>query len=494
MIVSIRRNSRTMKSMRNIVILLFSLVLPAYSAIALENNTGTDDTNNSDNSGNSGNSINSEDSDPSIADKYIQQYLDQIAEQEKLHGGMDAELGEQLLGLGLLYKNHEQYDKAAEVLERSLQIKRVNDGIQNMDQIPILKALIEVNGTAKNWDELDRNYHLLLWVYQRNLDPGDPELLPIIDIVGHWKLVAFKKGLLSESPETTLYDLIEMYQSTVNLMTKLYGENDPRLIGPLNGLSISRYQLATQIANTPVNEFQGFERKTRLITQCTRILDPTGIIRTICRPVEVPNTGYYISKQNTKDQRVNDQLFSIRNNLSHIVKICSANQTLPVHERAEALVNLGDWYFINNKKNTALDNYNQAYKILSTEHDTTELIDKYFGSPVRIPFGNNTTPDTKDEMNQATGEPYVKLSFAVTADGKARNIKVIEESEPKSFKYRKRARSSIDTALFRPRLENGKPVATKEVKLVISGDILQEPLSQSVNPHDSVRTGTIITY
>ena len=476
--VLICRNFDTLTSMRNIVILLFSLVLPAYSAIASEDIPDAS------------NSVNSE---SSKEQKYVQQYLDQIAEQEKLHGAMDAELGEQLLGLGLLYKNHEQYDKAVEVLNRSLQIKRVNDGIQNMDQIPILKALIETNTAAKNWDELDRNYHLLLWVYQRNLDAGDPDLLPIIDIVGHWKLAAYRNGLLSERPSTTLYDLIDMYQSTVNIMTKLYGDDDPRLIRPLKGLSIARYQLATMITDTPVDEFQGSERRTRLETQCMRMMDSIGRIITLCRPVEVPNTGYYVSKQNTKDQKVKDQLYSIRNQLNRIVKICAANPTLSTYERADALINLGDWYFINNRKGTALDNYNQAYQILSADEGNTELINRLFGKPVRIPFGDETSQDGKDGVNQATGKPYVKLSFAVSADGKARNIKVIEESEPKSYMFRKRARSNIDAAVFRPRLENGKPVTTRQTEMVISGDILQKPDIQ-VNRHDSIRNGTNVTY
>lgn len=453
--------------MRNSVILSFCLVLSVPSAIAIEDNT---------------------DAVPATSskrDQYIQQYLDQIDETEKLHGAMDPQLGEQLLGLGLLYKNHNQYQKAVEVLNRSLQIKRVNDGIQSMDQVPILKALIETNAAAKNWDDLDRNYHLLLWVYQRNLDPGDPKLLPVIDAVGNWKLYAYRNALLSENQTTTLYDLVEMYQSTVNLMIKLYGDNDPRLIRPLKGLCVARYQLISQIENTPLNEFQGFEGRTKMETQCFRTIDPSGRFITICRPVEVPNTGYYVSKQNMKNQRISEEMYSIRNNLSRIVKISSDNPSLPALVRADALVNMGDWLFINDKKTTAFKNYNEAYKILSSEAGNAELIDRLFGKPVRIPFAK-TPPTGTDEEAGDIAEPYVKLSFAVTTEGKARNIKVIEQSKPESYQIRKRAKNTISDAIFRPRLEDGKPVATAETELVLSGDILQTSSNQHVDKQNSI--------
>lgn len=470
--------SETIKS-----ILLICLLVPAYPAFASESAPDANDPSHPVNAASS------------KENQYIQQYLDQIDEQEKLHGAMDPQLGEQYLGLGLLYKNHGQYKKAIDVLNRSLQIKRVNNGIQNMDQVPILKALISANAAAKNWDELDRNYHLLLWVYQRNLKPGDPELLPVIDAVGNWKLFAYKNALLKESPIATLYDLVDMYQSTVNLMTKLYGENDPRLIRPLKGLCIARYQMISQIENTPLNEFQGFERRTRMETKCYQILDPlTGRFETVCGPIEVPNPNYYVSKQNVKNQKVSVEMYSIRNNLSRIVKIASANPSLPLLERADALINMGDWYFINDKKITALKNYKQAYQLLNSEAGNAELIEKLFGKPVRIPFGKIASSDAgKDGKEIST--PFVRLSFGVTVDGRARNIKIIEESKPKNYRIRKAARDSIRDAVFRPRLVDGKPVATAEMELVISGSNLQQASNQQhIDPHTSIYNRALIPY
>lgn len=465
--------------MKNTLFILFCLITPGYTAAATAENADK-------------NTVQADSTTVSGSSQYVQEYLDLIDAQEKSHGSMDPQLGEQLLGLGLLYKNLGKYDKASEVLQRSLQIKRVNDGIQNMDQIPVLNALIDVNTAARNWDELNRNYQLLLWVYQRNLEPGDPELLPVIDRVGRWKTVAYANGLLSEDPSTTLADLTDMYQSTIATMEKLYGDSDPRLVRPLKGLAMARYQLALYIYNTPLQEFQGSERRSDFHVQCSMIV-VGGVLQRVCRTVEVPNPNYYVSKQSVKDQRVMSQLQSVRHSLNRIVEINAANPDATPLEKADALVNLGDWYFMNNRKGKAFENYKQAYQLLDSE-DNKVNIDKLFGRPMRIPFASTEDTGRKDKDGHPITKPYVKLTFTVPVSGKARNIEIIEASDPKDYKIRRLARENIKSALFRPRIEDGEPVLTKKTELVLSGRVLQQAQTEYVDQRDSIYNGTNVTY
>lgn len=434
------------------------------------------------------------DSGNSQLDRYIKQYQALITGQEKQHGAMDPQLGEDLLGLGLLYKNHGLYDKAGKVLNQALQIKRVNDGIQNMDQIPILKALIEVNTAAKNWDELNRNYQLLLWVNQRNLKSGDPAILPVIDMVGRWKLMAYTNGLLSEDPARTLSDIINLYQSTINILEELHGKNDPRLIIPLKGLAIARYQLAVQTRNTPLREFDSAFRRTQLSQQCVPYVDPRGFVQMVCGMVETPNLNYYTSKQVTKDQQVAMQMNSVRSSLTRIVKITSANPKLSPYERANALVDLGDWFFIDNMEDRAMENYKKAYQILKNEKDNKSDLDKLFGRPMIIPFATLRNNYHNVKNKQVLTKPYVKLTFSVTADGKARNIQIVEASDPRNYTIRNAARENIRSAVFRPRFLNGKPVATKKTELVLSGKTLESTAGLGYDPQDSIFSRTHIVY
>lgn len=411
-------------------------------------------------------------------DPSILQYLNQITEQEKLHGAYDPQLSEQLLGLGLLYQNQKQYVESGKVLNRALHIKKINDGLQSMTQVPVLDALIKTNTAARNWDELDKNYYLLLWVHQRNLKSGDPALLPVILAVGRWKLEAYSNSLLSDSPAAVLTDLKGMFQTTVDIMEDLYGENDPRLTGPLKILSLTGYQQITLIDSAPIGEFEGFGNRVSFQQVCQPVF-VNGRLQMVCYVAEVPNPNFYVSKQQTKDLRMGEQMNSVRSLLSRIVKISDANPGMKPSEKAAALVNLGDWYFINNKSVTAIENYKKANQILATDNTDRDSAKKLFDQPVRIPVMTTALPGADNTPAEAVKPPFVKLSFDVTTDGRAKNIQVIEESEPKNVRTRKTAIQLIKTSMFRPQLREGEPVATKAAVLLLSGAILQKGFPQN---------------
>ena len=410
-------------------------------------------------------------------DPSILQYLNQIAEQEKLHGAYDPQLAEQLLGLGLLYRNLGQYDESGMALNRALHIRKINDGLQSMTQAPMLKALISVNTAARNWEALDQNYHGLLWLYSRNLKSEDPSLLPVILAVGSWKLQAYSNGLLDDLPATILYDLEDMFETTVKMMEELYGENDLRLLGPLKVLSLAHYQQVNEVMRTPITEFQGMGNRVTYQQRCYRIVRRDGTMETICQTDEVPNPNYYVSKQNTKDLKVAERLQRVKTLLNRIAEISASNPATPPIEHAIALVNLGDWYFINNKRDSAIKNYKNAYQLLTDSDTNKKLKDKLFDKPVRIPVISTALPDSTDE-EETTVPPYVRLTFNVTIDGKARNVKVIEESDPKNYRARKNAKQVVNSSVFRPRLQDGELVATQANELLLSGAILQTPLVQ----------------
>ncbi|MBF8270077.1 MAG: hypothetical protein HW386_1786, partial [Gammaproteobacteria bacterium] len=106
------------------------------------------------------------------------------------------------------------------------------------------------------------------------------------------------------------------------------------------------------------------------------------------------------------------------------------------------------------------------------------LINNIFGKPVRIPVMSTALSTTDTEDNGEVAPPYVRLAFNVTTDGRANNIQVLEESDPKSYRTHKTAREIVKSALFRPRLQNGELVVTEGTELLLSGAILQNGYTQ----------------
>lgn len=402
----------------------------------------------------------------------IQQYRDQITRQESEHGPYDPQLSEQLLGLGLLYKNQEQYDEASEALEQALHVKRVNEGVDNLTQVPVLEALIDVNAAAGNWDKLDRNYELLLQVSQRNLASGDPKILANIERAGQWKLLAYDKNLLKKKPTAILHDLIDMNESTVNIIKELYGENDPRMIEPLNGLSMAHYLLTDEINKSPVGEFAGTGEKVQYQRVCRPIRTRQGWIQ-VCSMEAVSNPNYYISRQHSKNVILNGEEGSVRKYLNRIIKIVQTNPPPEPYELAAALVNLGDWYLLYNMQDAAVNSYQRAYKLFKEDGAESDGIGEIFGRPARIP-SMTTSSDIDNDVVRESSEPYVRLSLDVGTNGKPKNIKVIEEGNTKNFMARKTAKAQVASWLFRPRLQDGEAVATKGMEIQLSGAFLRK--------------------
>ena len=216
-----------------------------------------------------------------------------------------------------------------------------------------------------------------------------------------------------------------------------------------------------------------------------------------CEPTEVFNPNYYISKQTTKDMQINIQMNSIHHSLDRIVKISENSPAVSPSDQAKALVDLADWYFLENKRNKALEDYKKAYQILGSDGNNTGNLIKYFGRPMRIPFARMRSGDQRNVNEQVLTKPYVRLAFSVTVDGKARNIKIVESSDPKNFRIHRIAKESIRTSVFRPRFQDGEPVATKHMELVLSGSYLNKASNdrgENKDRHNSVYNGARIPY
>jgi len=205
------------------------------------------------------------------AKRTILQYQAMITEMEQAHGAYHDQLSQELLGLGLSYRNQGQHGEAISVFKRSLHINRINQGLHNSNQLPILDLIIETNTALSDWEALDQNYHYLYWVNLRNFGENDPRLLPIIDKVGRWHINAYQ--LQSEGKNLShLLDANYLYNIAIRIIEAHYGQTDPRLINALYGVALTNYELATNISSSDSFKTTGVsfgrgDRRGRLIKE-----------------------------------------------------------------------------------------------------------------------------------------------------------------------------------------------------------------------------------
>ncbi len=396
----------------------------------------------------------------------IAEFEQEIRKREAEHGVYDPATGEYLLSVGLVYQNDGRHDEAVEAFARALQIKRVNEGLQSTGQLLILEQLIKSNIASANWEEVDRNYQQLLWIHKRNYDAGDPRLLPVVDMVGRWKLKAYKENLLDSSALSTIGESEKLFRDTINILERQYGENDPRLINPLYGRALTNYQYAIEVANTPQDQFHGAGSPTRTQVICRTVPTPNGGARRICNTLRVPDPSYYATQSNNKDFALGQRIVAVGKALKQIVQIHEAQPDLPKDSHARALVHLGDWNLLRGKKTTAYQNYKSAYQLLADSGEHQEVIEELFGKPQNLPALRLPLPEVDDKLEEEK-TTSVLASFDVSRSGRAKNVEILESEPPDATSARRKAKKTIRGRIYRPRFENGEPVATVGNKIRI---------------------------
>jgi hypothetical protein len=389
-----------------------------------------------------------------------QQQEAEIARLEAEYGTYDPRVGEQLLSQGRAYQQLNEPAKAVEALTRAFHIRRVNDGLYSLGNAPILQSIIAAEIDRQNWDAVDRSYDHLLWIYQRNYQEGDQQLLSMYDKVGRWKIKAYREQLLDASPYATISAASDLYAKTIELTEARHGATDPKLIDLLYGHALASYHTMIEYANRPLDEYvdrQGGGSVT-YVQQCYPIRLPNGRTSMQCVTVPVTNVGAYARAQQEKDFDVRQRFQAARRSLERVIEIYEAHPELPVAGRAAALAHVGDWYMMSRHVNSALTYYQKAWSLLQSSPDGQVLLPKMFGEPVALPALRLSVDPAKGPAVPESTAQVLTLAYDVTKDGRVRNARLTDKGTSNNVGLHRKALKNLRSNRFRPRLENGVPV------------------------------------
>ncbi len=129
--------------------------------------------------------------------------------------------------------------------------------------------------------------------------------------------------------------------------------------------------------------------------------------------------------------------------------------------RANVRIKLGDAYARNGNSTSAGTEYKAAWVDLSVDDAYLDQRNAYFILPVRLAGGplNPYALGARSKPADQLRDGYVLLSYAVSPRGRAIDIKIVE-SDPGDV-MDKSTISTYRRSYFRPRLEDGVPVATE---------------------------------
>jgi len=129
-------------------------------------------------------------------------------------------------------------------------------------------------------------------------------------------------------------------------------------------------------------------------------------------------------------------------------------------ERAQSLIVLGDWALSYGQVETGLNRYRDAYATLATDDDSAATV--LFSSPALINFIPPPSPVDRAKGINAYAWGEISAVFEITSDGRARNVEIVSATPPGLMddRYKRRLMESY----FRPRLVDGEPAATGQVR------------------------------
>lgn len=147
-----------------------------------------------------------------------------------------------------------------------------------------------------------------------------------------------------------------------------------------------------------------------------------------------------------------------RAELERAVSITRSNGAATPVQRADAHLQLGDFYQRFGEWGSALVNFRDAWNVLAADPAEHDLLKTYFDQPVLVRGGKMGTAPDIDSDSAVTA---LTVRYDVNRRGRVENAAVVSDNADDSLA--RRALDRTRNLVYRPRFENGEPVATRNL-------------------------------
>ncbi len=145
-----------------------------------------------------------------------------------------------------------------------------------------------------------------------------------------------------------------------------------------------------------------------------------------------------------------------------LAALVDGNPDADAIERGLALAALGDWATVAGDAPAARGYYRQAWDVLATKADA-DAVRRQFALPVMLDFIAPLSPVDRNERSRPYTWAEIVLEFDVSADGLPADVRIVTRDESTATLQQRYSRRLRETH-FRPRLVDGEPVATTNVR------------------------------
>jgi tetratricopeptide (TPR) repeat protein len=338
---------------------------------------------------------------------------------------LHARLARAYAGLASAYHDGNRHDLAVASFEQAVALTRRHEGLLTEQQVPLLEKYIDSLTQLGRYEEALKGQRYVLRIAVRKHGTNSVKLVPTLENIGRWY------------GEIGAYDQSRrMLKRAIDLVEEVEGPNSLELVTPLTSLAaLNRRQL----------------------------LDPTAAV------AESRDPDRFMAESGLAPQTYTPSMLTAEGEraLQRAATIVEERADPSPVQVADVRTQLGDWFQGRGQVDRSLQNYQRAWAAASrvTEQKVQgkPLTEALFGKPLLLqvfrPEGWNRyaqRPPTEVEVRT------VVLEFTVTGEGTVAAPKIVDDAGD-AKRAEKTLEAIAQSARYRPRMENGQPVATEAV-------------------------------
>jgi tetratricopeptide (TPR) repeat protein len=261
----------------------------------------------------------------------------QLIAQLEARGADGTELGEAYTGLGNALQILGRHVDAAAAFDRALQALRENNGLYELEQLPVVQARLDSSLALASWQEVEAGKQLAHLIALRNPGTSTEVRYQTLRELGLWKLRAAEEELLPNSLEG-VRDAAMLYRHELERPGVRASYGSLSLANLYLDLAALEFLLAREKLALPITEYTtgGTRRTTEVL--CQTVHTPDGRTREVCRSLEVPNLEYFMGLSDRKYDQIRDHLDAMKASVLEAYDVLLAEVATPNRDEALSLL------------------------------------------------------------------------------------------------------------------------------------------------------------
>lgn len=329
----------------------------------------------------------------------------------------DERLVRPLHGMGAALRGLARDAEAITPFKRAIEILRNRDGLYTAAQLPLLKELVACHTAAGQMADANRDQQYAFTVAETAFGKDDLRMLGPLDDYAQWQEIA---GQFSAARV--------LHARAVQLADAKLGDRNIAAVPGLRGIART-YRLAYLFGET--------EESAQSASTLQDQLAPSMLTRVVNTP-------------SSEGER------ALRNALDRL----NASSEAKAAQRADVLIDLGDWYLIAGLAPRALASYRDAWQVLGADAKAR------LGAPQMLVYRPPAMAVSRRGYSTDTHEEQeVRLHLAVQPTGEIREA-IVMNSAPEREATERAVIAAVKRGLWRPGLDEANPVAVSDVEFV----------------------------